>query len=136
MPDLTRVHILKYIKTDRYKRQFLLSEDLGKLEKLVAEMGNVGLVTLDPITAYMGKTSSSQPTDVRWQLGPLKDFAEQTNVAVSTVTHPAKNPGPRAIDHFIGSQAFIAAGRSMLVDQAHGTRKPRSVSPRRAQAQS
>jgi hypothetical protein len=109
--DLTRVHILKYIKTDKHKRQFLLSEDLGKLEKLVAKMGNVGLVTLEPITAYMGKTNSSQATDVRSQLGPLKDFSEQTNVAVSTVTHPAKNPGPRAIDHFIGSQAFIAAGR-------------------------
>jgi putative DNA primase/helicase len=48
---------------------------------------------------------------VRSQLGPLKDFAERVNVSISTITHPAKNAGQRAIDHFIGSQAFIAAGR-------------------------
>jgi putative DNA primase/helicase len=33
------------------------------------------------------------------------------NVAVSTITHPPKSASLRAIDHFIGSQAFIAAGR-------------------------
>jgi hypothetical protein len=48
---------------------------------------------------------------VRSQLGPLKDFAERSNVAISAITHPPKAAGQRAIDHFIGSQAFIAAGR-------------------------
>jgi len=33
------------------------------------------------------------------------------NVALSAVTHPAKAASQRAIDQFIGSQAFIAAGR-------------------------
>jgi hypothetical protein len=111
--DPSRVTILKYIKTDeRTKRQFLLAEDLDRLERLVAKIGGVGLVTLDPITAYMGsKTDSHRATDVRAQLGPLKDFAERLNIAVSTITHPAKQAGQRAIDHFIASQAFIAACR-------------------------
>ena len=59
----------------------------------------------------MGKIDSHKTTDVRSQLGPLKDFAERYEVAVSTITHPAKNASQRAIDHFIGTQAFIAAGR-------------------------
>jgi hypothetical protein len=111
--DLNRVHILKYIKqSDDRKRQFLLSEDLELLEKKIAEIGDVALVTIDPITAYMGsKTDSHKATEVRSQLGPLKDFTERVNVAVSAITHPAKNAGQRAIDHFIGSQAFIAAAR-------------------------
>ena len=58
-----------------------------------------------------GKLDSHKATEVRSQLGPLKDFAERTNTAVSAITHPAKNAGQRAIDHFIGSQAFIAAAR-------------------------
>ena len=48
---------------------------------------------------------------MRSQLSPLKVLAERTSVAISAVTHPAKNAGQRALDHFIGSQAFIAAAR-------------------------
>jgi hypothetical protein len=110
--DLSRIHILKSIKTDRQQRQFLLAEDLAKLEQVAAQIGNVGLICIDPITAYMGgKMDSHKATEVRSQLGPLKDFAERSNVAVSAITHPAKNASAKAIDHFIGSQAFIAAAR-------------------------
>ena len=110
--DLNRVHILKCIKTDEKQRQFLLSEDLARIEQAMAKLGNVGLITLDPITAYMGsKIDSRRATEVRSQLGPLKDFAEGSQVAFSAITHPAKNAGKRAIDHFIESQAFIAAAR-------------------------
>jgi AAA domain/RepB DNA-primase N-terminal domain len=110
--DLNRIHILKYIKTDKQQRQFLLVEDLAKVEEAIAQIGNVGLICIDPITAYMGgKTDSHKATEVRSQLGPLKDFAERTNVALSAITHPPKNASAKAIDHFIGSQAFIAAAR-------------------------
>jgi hypothetical protein len=110
--DLKRIHILKCIKADKLQRQFLLAEDLVRLEQVIAQVGNVGLICIDPITAYMGgKTDSHKATEVRSQLGPLKDFSERTNVAVSAITHPAKNAGAKAIDYFIGSQAFIAAAR-------------------------
>jgi hypothetical protein len=58
-----------------------------------------------------GKISSDKVTDVRSQLGPLAELAEKMNVAFSIVTHPPKNTSPQAINHFIGSQAFIAAAR-------------------------
>ena len=110
--DLDRVHFLSCIRqSNDKKRQFLLAEDLEALERGMATIGDVMLITIDPITAYMGKVDSHKVTDVRSQLGPLKDFAERNDVAVSTITHPAKNAGSRAIDQFIGSQAFIAAGR-------------------------
>jgi hypothetical protein len=110
--NLDRVYILKSIRTDKQQRQFLLAEDLIALEREIARIGDVGLITIDPITAYMGgKMDSHKATEVRSQLGPLKDFAERINTAVSAITHPAKNASQRAIDHFIGSQAFIAAAR-------------------------
>jgi putative DNA primase/helicase len=111
--DLKRVLILKSIKIDeKTQRQFLLAEDLLVLEKVVREFGNVALITVDPITAYMGgKIDSHKTTEVRSQLGPLKDFAERMDVPVCTITHPPKSASQRAIDHYIGSQAFIAAGR-------------------------
>jgi hypothetical protein len=110
--DLKRVFFLQYIKTDKNKRQFLLAEDLVRLERKATEIGNVGLICIDPITAYMGdKIDAHKTTPVRSQLSPLKDFAERTGLSISAVTHPPKSASSKAIDHFIGSQAFIAAGR-------------------------
>jgi hypothetical protein len=130
--DMKRVHIVQCIKRNNKNHQFLLSQDLLDLELAIEEVGNVGLVTIDPITAYMGgKMDSHKTTEVRSQLGPLKDLAERCDVAISTITHPAKNAGPRAIDHFIGSQAFIAAGRvghgcfeETEVNEVTGEKKP------------
>jgi putative DNA primase/helicase len=109
--DLDRVHILKKIRKDNKDRMFLLGEDLEVLAKIIADLGDVRLVTLDPITAYMGKVDSHRATDVRGQLGPLAELADRTDVAFSAITHPAKNASQRAIDNFIGSQAYIAAAR-------------------------
>jgi hypothetical protein len=110
--DLSRVFFLDYIKTDKKHRQFLLAEDLEAIERKMQEIGDLALITVDPITAYMGgKLDSHKATEVRSQLGPLKDFSERTEIALSAITHPAKNASHRAIDQFIGSQAFIAAAR-------------------------
>jgi hypothetical protein len=110
--DLDRVLILNKIRKDGRSRMFLLQEDLDVLADILAGNPGVALVTIDPITAYMGgKLDSHRATDVRNQLGPLKELAERSNVAFSAITHPAKRPGPRALDHYIGSQAYIAAPR-------------------------
>ncbi len=126
-----RVIILKKIRKDNKERMFLLSEDLEELERVVTSISELRLITIDPITAYMGgKLDSHRATDVRGQLGPLADFAERTDVALSAITHPPKHTTQRAIDHFIGSQAFIAAARigHMAVEEMdedeHGNQIP------------
>src|ERR1700730_71968 len=104
--DRDRVWIIGWVRQDDKKRMFLLGEDLAKLEDAVEKIGDVGLICIDPITAYMGgKLDSHRATDVRNQLGPLKDFAERLHIGLSAVTHPAKNAGARALDHYLGSQA-------------------------------
>jgi hypothetical protein len=111
--DLKRVRILKRIKEDGKGRRFLLGEDLDELEKLVAEVGDVALIVVDPITSFMGGSiDSHKATAVRSQLDPLQDLAEKLNIVVSAVTHPPKKIGERALDLFLGSQAFIAAPRT------------------------
>jgi hypothetical protein len=89
---------------------FLLNEDIDALEHMIKKH-DIGLVCIDPITAFMGKIDSHRATDVRSQLSPLADLARRMDVAISAVTHPPKAASQRAIDHFIGSQAFIAASR-------------------------
>jgi putative DNA primase/helicase len=113
--DQTKAKILTYIKRNARDELFLLSEDLEKLEQAIHDLGDVSLVTFDPITAFMGHGKgfdSHRVTDVRSQLHPLARLAEKVGVAFSAVTHPPKNAGTRsAIDSFIGSQAFIATAR-------------------------
>jgi hypothetical protein len=126
-----RVFILRKIRKDNKERMFLLSEDIDELEQMITQIGDVRLITIDPITAYMGhKLDSHRATDVRGQLGPLADLAERTDVALSAITHPPKHTSQRAIDHFIGSQAFIAAARighlaiEEMEEDEHGNRLP------------
>ena len=103
---LEMVHLLRRVRReDGTERMFLLGEDVDQLEREIRNLGDVGLVTIDPLTAYMGGIDSHKATDVRGQLAPLQDLAERVNVAFSTITHPPKRSGTRGIDQFIGSQA-------------------------------
>jgi putative DNA primase/helicase len=109
---LDRVHFMRRIRQGNgTERMFLLGEDVDQLERDILKVSDVGLVTIDPLTAYMGRIDSYKASDVRGQLAPLQDLAERTNVAFSTITHPPKSSTQRGIDQFIGSQAFIAACR-------------------------
>jgi hypothetical protein len=94
---------------------FLLGEDLETLEQAVTDLGDVRLVAIDPITAFMGHGKgfdSHRASDVRSQLHPLSKLAEKLGVTFSAVTHPPKGAASRAaVDNYIGSQAFLAAAR-------------------------
>jgi AAA domain len=80
---------------------------------VVSDVGDVGLVTVDPITAFMGgKVDTHKATDVRSQLGPLADLAERMDVAISAITHPAKNAGPRALRRASDTSIVSARSRS------------------------
>jgi hypothetical protein len=120
--DINRIFVLKKIKRDNKRRMFLLGEDLDILEQIIRDVDDVALVTLDPITAYMGKVDSHRATDVRGQLGPLADMAERTQVCFSAITHPPKAGSQKAIDLYIGSQAYIAAARigHMCIEEMNG----------------
>src|SRR5262249_62257018 len=113
--NLKLVEEFKGVRRNNRDEMFLLSEDLGILEEMIKDFGDVGLITIDPITAYMGggkNFNSHRATDVRSQLSPLKVLAEKYKICFSALTHPAKNASQRALDHFICSAAFIYPPRS------------------------
>jgi putative DNA primase/helicase len=57
--DLTKVKLLSYVRRNEREELFLLSEDLDKLEQAVNDLGDVRLVAIDPITAFMGAAMDS-----------------------------------------------------------------------------
>jgi AAA domain len=110
--NLERINALPIIRIDQTKRAFLLTEDLDELERHLSALPYAILVTIDPITGFLGsgKINSNSVTDIRGALAPLSDLAERRNIAIHTVTHPPKTT-TSAMNAFIGSQAFIAASR-------------------------
>ena len=114
--DLTALLYLKGLVRNGKHEIFLLSSGLEALEQVLLDHENIGLVLIDPITAYMGSPTSGQfdshrATDVRSVLSPLKDLAERHRIAISAITHPPKGAKASPLDSFIGSQAYIAAAR-------------------------
>jgi hypothetical protein len=113
--DLGRVHIVSAVRTDlRSSRGFSLQADIELLEQKIAELGDVSLITIDPISSYLGKTDSHKNAEVRGVLEPLSAMAERTRVAVLSVTHFSKAGAAnttKALHRFIGSIAFVGAPR-------------------------
>ena len=87
--DLARITILKMMRDTVSERMFSLVTDLPVLRQKILEIGNVAMIIIDPVTAYLGvgKVDSFRATDVRAVLSPLKDLAEELRVAVLGIMH-------------------------------------------------
>ena len=112
--DVRRIYCLNAVHDENGKpSSFSLQDDLVLLAEKVREIGDVVLIIIDPITAYLGagRIDTHRTADVRAVLSRLKDFAEQHNITVLGLTHPAKTV-TKAMNAATGSQAFIAAARS------------------------
>ena len=71
------------------ERMFSLHTDLALLREKIVEIGNVVLVLVDPISAYLGvgKVDSYRTTDVRAVLGPVVNLADELKVAMIGIMH-------------------------------------------------
>jgi hypothetical protein len=87
--DLARVHIVKMMHEAGKERMFSLVTDLPVLRQKIVEVGDVAMVIIDPVSAYLGigKVDSFRATDVRAMLGPLKVLAEELRVSILGVMH-------------------------------------------------
>lgn len=90
--------------------------DLRQVDKLLADNPNIRLVTVDPISAYMGKADGNNNSDVRRVLGGLAALAEKHHVAFLCISHLNKGGNAeKAHQRVSGSGAFVAAARSAFV---------------------
>ena len=94
------------------RRIFNLTQDLDALEILIKKLGDVGLVIIDPVDAYIGSNvDSHKNAAVRAVLEPISEMADRLNVAILALTHFSKQLAGKTIYRFIGSIAHIGAAR-------------------------
>ena len=114
--DLTKVRIVAAAtKMDGTGRKtFSLKTDVDLLEDLARQTGNVRVIIVDPISAYMGGADGNGNVETREVLEPLADMANRLKIAVVAVTHLNKGGAGNqsALNRFAGSIAFVAAARA------------------------
>ncbi len=114
--DCGSIHIVSAVQIDDVsgRRSFNLQADIKLLEEKIAEIGDVALIIIDPVSSYLGKTDSHKNAEVRGVLEPLSAMAERTRAAVLSITHFSKAGATnttKALHRFIGSIAFVGAPR-------------------------
>ena len=114
--DLSRVHIIQgRTNAQGDADPFDPSNDIGLLRDTVRELGGVSLMMLDPVVSAV-KGDMHKANDVRRGLQCVVDFAEANLCAVVGISHFAKGgAGSAPADRVIGSQAFSALARTVLV---------------------
>jgi putative DNA primase/helicase len=94
---------------------FDAARDMDALREAVGSIGGVSLLIIDPIVSAVSG-DMHKANDVRRSLQAIVDFAAECNCAVLGITHFAKNTaGKNSADRVIGSQAFAALARMVLV---------------------
>jgi hypothetical protein len=126
--DLDRVHIARMIRQGEGKRMFNLVSDLELLRQKLDEIGDVVMVIIDPMSAYLGvgKVDSYRTTDVRGVLAPLTELAAEKRIFVLGVLHfNKKSDVNNAMLRIADSLAFTATARHcyVVVDDLENDRK-------------
>ena len=117
--DLNRVHIVGMAdNSDGSPRMFNLATDLLLLQQKIEEIGDVILVIIDPMSAYLGvgKINNMLTTDVRGMLAPLTKLAEDKRISIIGIMHFNKNAEvTNAMLRIADSLAYVAAARHVYV---------------------
>jgi hypothetical protein len=126
--DLDCIEIVQMVHEAGTDRMFSLVSDLDLLRQTVLRIGNVNMIQIDPITAYMGvkQIDSFRTTDVRAVLGPVTDLATELMVSIIAVMHfNKKTDVTNALLRISDSLAFGATARHVyaVVDDAENKRK-------------
>ena len=124
--DLSQVEIVQMVKPTgtQQQRMFSLITDLEMLRRKIIKMGDVRMVLIDPITAYLGvkQMDSFRTGDVRSVLGPVVLMAAELQISFLGIMHfNKKTDVTNALLRISDSLAYGATARHVT---------PRSTTPR------
>ena len=126
--DLTCIVIISMVREAGKDRMFSLQTDLEMLRRKIDEVGDVVLVLIDPISAYLGvgKMDSYRTTDVRAVLGPVVSLAAELKLSVIGIMHFNKKLDvTNALLRISDSLAYGATARHVygIINDAENKRK-------------
>lgn len=113
---------------------FDIAKHLPALKKMVAKIGNVRLVVIDPVISHISeKIDPNSSTHVRHVMDALSAVAEELKIAIIVVAHMAKGIAQQAMYKVAGSHQWVAAARVVqAVSLAKEDHELRLLSPMKA----
>ena len=113
--DCSRIFSVAAIRIEDGERRAVLPDDIGAIEDRLKDHGDISLLIIDPLVAYLvDEVNSHRDQHVRRALAPLAQMAEQTGCAVIMVRHLNKGGGSNALYRGGGSIGIIGASRSAM----------------------
>src|SRR5262249_40356121 len=89
--DLTKIHVIRSVLDPVGKEAWpALRQDIETIEEAARSLGDVVLIGIDPVTAYLAGVDDHKGTELRNVLLPLSRMAERLNIAVVLINHVGK----------------------------------------------
>ena len=107
--DLSRIH---FVNIDKFNkgRPFDLLSDAQMLEQEIRRFGDVRLIVIDPITAFLKSTAVQRAAAAR-----LQQLATNIGGAVVAVSHFAKTARSNAMAQVTGNHGLVAVARALFI---------------------
>jgi hypothetical protein len=112
--DLSTVPVRKSVTEEGYERDFMIAEDLARLEEMI-DYTQAKLVVIDPIMAVLSNQDVYRDPEVRAMLSPLRKVLKKMQVAGLMVRHLNKGGSSNVLYRGGGSIAFIGSVRTGMM---------------------
>lgn len=113
--DLDLVYRVDVVTSDGFGGTLTLPSDIGEMKRVI-EMVDAAFVLLDPLMSRLSASlDTHKDADVRVALEPLVSLAHDARIAVLGIIHVNKGSSVDPLNAIMGSRAFPAVSRAVLV---------------------
>jgi hypothetical protein len=94
---------------------FAMPRSLEWLKQTALDLGNVGLIAIDPVGNHLGGVDTDKEGLVREAIKPLNQIADELDCVVLGVRHLGKNASRGALAAVLGSTAWVDVPRCVIM---------------------
>jgi Bifunctional DNA primase/polymerase, N-terminal/AAA domain len=95
---------------------FKLPDDVQGMVKMAEELGDVGLIVIDPVAGtFDQRRKSKDDIDVRTALSPLNEATDRLECLILGIRHPRKDKSGSALDMIAGSMDWRNVPRVVIM---------------------
>ena len=96
------------------RSEFALPRDLGRLRDLALEIGDIGLIVIDPVGNHLDGADTDKEGAIRHALAGLNQLADDLDCTILGIRHLGKARLNGALAAVLGSVAWVDLPRAVL----------------------